>query len=73
MTMVDLHHKNLVNIYGVCTREEPVLIVSELCEKGSLKDFLPHPSARDALFSQFRADFHRLLLVHSGRSRYHPV
>lgn len=39
-TMVQLHQKNLVNIYGVCTTDDPVLIVSELCEHGSLKSFL---------------------------------
>eukprot|EP00039_Didymoeca_costata_P023815 m.8415 g.8415 ORF g.8415 m.8415 type:complete len:694 (+) comp3886_c0_seq1:214-2295(+) len=44
-TMVHLKHKNLVNIYGVCTTEEPVLIVAELCEYGSLKDFLPRRKA----------------------------
>lgn len=38
--MVQLHHRNLVNIYGVLTKEEPVLIVSELCVLGALKTYL---------------------------------
>jgi len=46
MTMVNLHHRNLVNIYGVCTLDEPILIVSELCEHGSLKDYLPTAAAQ---------------------------
>jgi len=46
MTMVNLHHRNLVNIYGVCTLDEPILIVAELCEHGSLKDYLPSAAAQ---------------------------
>ena len=39
--MVQLHQKNLCNIYGVCSTAEPILIVSELCEGGELKKYLP--------------------------------
>ena len=40
-TMIELEHENLVKIYGVCTLETPILIIEELCEHGSLKDYLP--------------------------------
>jgi hypothetical protein len=53
-TMVQLHHPNLVNIYGVCTTAEPVLIVSELCAHGSLKSFLPSHQAKSLIVSDIR-------------------
>eukprot|EP00041_Stephanoeca_diplocostata_P022756 m.545336 g.545336 ORF g.545336 m.545336 type:complete len:729 (+) comp22145_c0_seq2:142-2328(+) len=46
-TMLTLHHTNIVNIYGVCTLEPPILIVSELCEHGSVKSFLKSWHARE--------------------------
>lgn len=54
-TMVELHHRNLVNIYGVCTFAEPILIISELCEHGSLKDFLPSSAACKLTFEEIAA------------------
>ena len=38
--LINLQHSNIVNIYGVCTMEQPVMIVSELCEHGDLLQFL---------------------------------
>lgn len=38
--MTELHHGNLVNLYGVCTKVQPVLIVSELCRNGCLLEYL---------------------------------
>ena len=35
-----LKHKNLVQLYGVCTATEPIYIVTELMKHGSLLDFL---------------------------------
>jgi serine/threonine protein kinase len=36
----DLTHKHLVQLYGVCSKHQPVFIVTELVENGSLLDFL---------------------------------
>lgn len=38
--MKRLRHDNLVQLYAVCTQEEPFYIVTELMENGSLLDFL---------------------------------
>ncbi len=38
--MEELSHKNLVRLYGVCTREEPILIITEFLRHGSLLDYL---------------------------------
>eukprot|EP00039_Didymoeca_costata_P019872 m.339237 g.339237 ORF g.339237 m.339237 type:complete len:778 (+) comp18716_c0_seq1:219-2552(+) len=38
--MIILHHENLVSMYGVCTTSDPYLIVTELCENGSLDKHL---------------------------------
>lgn len=40
MLMINLRHSNIVNIYGVCTLKQPIMIVSELCEHGDLLNFL---------------------------------
>ena len=39
-TMKKLCHPKLVQLYAVCTQEEPLLIVTELMSKGSLLDYL---------------------------------
>lgn len=47
-----LRHPNVVQFLGACTRAEPVTIVSEILEGGSLEDALqlqPHPPLRRAL------------------------
>ena len=38
--MKQLHHKNLVQLYALCSESEPIFIITELAEHGSLKDFL---------------------------------
>jgi fyn-related kinase len=38
--MKGLCHENLIKLYAVCTREEPILIVTELMRNGCLLDYL---------------------------------
>lgn len=38
--MKDLHHPNLVQLMGVCTREPPFYIITEYMNKGNLLDYL---------------------------------
>lgn len=38
--MRDLLHKNIVRLYGVCTEEEPMLIVTEFMANGCLLSYL---------------------------------
>ena len=38
--MKQCRHPNLVTLYAVCSREEPIYIVTELMNKGSLLGFL---------------------------------
>ena len=38
--MKKVQHKNLVQVYGVCTKGEPVYIVTELMKNGSLGLYL---------------------------------
>ncbi|VDO60126.1 unnamed protein product [Heligmosomoides polygyrus] len=45
--MKDLHHKNLVQLLGVCTREAPFYIITEYMCNGNLLEYL-----RQVLFSQ---------------------
>ena len=33
-------HRNVVRLLGVCTREEPLLIITEILDRGDLKEFL---------------------------------
>eukprot|EP00038_Savillea_parva_P009816 m.186040 g.186040 ORF g.186040 m.186040 type:complete len:717 (+) comp16636_c0_seq1:87-2237(+) len=58
--MVQLHHGNLVNIYGVCTLDEPVLIVSELCGHGSLKAFLQTYRASSLTVEELKVMMHQV-------------
>ena len=44
--MKKLIHPKLVQLYGVCFREEPIYIVTELMENGSLLDYLRGPSGK---------------------------
>ena len=39
-TMRDLLHKNIVRLYGVCTQEEPIFIVTEFMVNGCLLNYL---------------------------------
>ncbi|MCP9256810.1 Tyrosine-protein kinase [Dirofilaria immitis] len=38
--MKDLHHPNLVQLMGVCTREPPFYIITEYMSRGNLLDYL---------------------------------
>lgn len=38
--MRDLSHKNIVRLYGVCTNEGPILIVTEFMANGCLLNYL---------------------------------
>ena len=38
--MKDLLHKNIVRLYGVCTQEEPIFIVTEFMTHGCLLNYL---------------------------------
>jgi fyn-related kinase len=38
--MKKLKHPNLIQLYAVCTIEEPIYIVTELMKNGSLLDYL---------------------------------
>jgi len=38
--MKTLHHQRLVTLFAVCSREEPIFIVTELCAGGSLLSYL---------------------------------
>ena len=38
--MKQLRHPNLIQLYAVCTKEEPIYIITELMKHGSLLDYL---------------------------------
>ncbi|CAI7994952.1 Tyrosine-protein kinase SRK2 (Fragment) [Geodia barretti] len=38
--MKKLNHNNLVQLYGLCTKKEPILIITELLRFGCLSDYL---------------------------------
>lgn len=38
--MKELRHENLIKLYAVCTRQEPILIVTELMKNGCLLEYL---------------------------------
>ena len=40
MIMNDLNHSNIVRIHGICSKESPILIVTEFLEKGDLGEYL---------------------------------
>ena len=44
--MKKLRHRKLVQLYAVCTREEPIYIVTELMKNGSLLDYLQRGEGR---------------------------
>lgn len=41
--MKNLHHDNLVQLLGVCTREAPFYIITEFMEGGNLLEYLRNP------------------------------
>jgi len=44
--MKKIHHPNLLQLYAVCTLEEPIYIVTELMKHGSLLEYLRHSEGR---------------------------
>ncbi|CAF2969723.1 unnamed protein product [Rotaria sp. Silwood2] len=49
--MKKLKHPNLIQLYAVCTIEEPIYIVTELMRNGSLLDYLQSPRGRQLKMS----------------------
>lgn len=49
--MKKLRHTKLIQLYAVCTMEEPIYIITELMKNGSLLDFLQ--GIVHSLFFQF--------------------
>lgn len=52
-TMHTLRHHRLVQLMGVCTLSEPILIITELMANGSLIDYLRNDEGRTLKFSNF--------------------
>jgi serine/threonine protein kinase len=50
--MKRLRHENLVKLWGVCTLEEPLLIVAEFMINGSLLSYLREGHGRYLLFKE---------------------
>jgi fyn-related kinase len=50
--MKKIHHPNLLQLYAVCTLEEPIYIVTELVKHGSLLDYLRTGDGRNLQLSQ---------------------
>ena len=49
-TMRDLLHKNIVRLYGVCTQEEPIFIVTEFMVNGCLLNYLRDGQGKNIKF-----------------------
>ncbi|CAF1048184.1 unnamed protein product [Adineta ricciae] len=49
--MKRLRHANLIQLFAVCTIEEPIYIVTELMKNGSLLDYLQSPRGRQLKMS----------------------
>ena len=50
--MKNLHHPNLLQLYGVCSQEEPMYIISELMKHGSLLEYLRRGDGRHLTLNQ---------------------
>jgi serine/threonine protein kinase len=48
--MKDLLHKNIVRLYGVCTQEEPIFIVTEFMSNGCLLNYLRDGQGKNLKF-----------------------
>lgn len=51
--MKKMRHKNLVQLYAVCTKEEPVYIVTELMSKGALVSYLQTDEGKNLPFAKY--------------------
>lgn len=47
--MKKLRHTKLIQLYAVCTVEEPIYIITELMKHGSLLEYLQGMSCRQSL------------------------
>ena len=50
--MKKLSHPNLLKLYGVCTLEEPIYIVTELMKHGNILEYLRDGEGRKATVSE---------------------
>ena len=50
--MKKIHHPNLLQLYAVCTVEEPILIITELVKHGSLLEYMRSGVGRDLMLPQ---------------------
>jgi len=50
--MKQLHHPKLVALYAVCSQEEPLLIVTELMNGGSLLGYLQKDQGRTVTWNK---------------------
>ena len=48
--MKKLRHPKLIQLYAVCTQDEPIYIITELMKNGSLLEFLQGNSGFPLLF-----------------------
>jgi len=65
--MKKLQHKNLIQLYAVCTMEEPILIITELMKNGSLLQYLQGLySSYSVLTLHLRVYTIQILSQHSG-------
>ena len=50
--MKKLRHQKLIQLYAVCTQDEPIYIITELMKNGSLLEFLQGKLQKGAVESQ---------------------
>ena len=50
--MKKLCHPNLLQLYALCTLEEPILIITELVNQGNLLEYMRTGAGRDLKFPQ---------------------
>ena len=50
--MKQLHHPKLVALYAVCSQAEPILIITELMNGGSLLDYLRNDQGRTVTWNK---------------------
>jgi fyn-related kinase len=50
--MKKIQHPNLLQLYAVCTLEEPIFIVTELMKHGSLLEYLRQGAGQNATMRQ---------------------
>lgn len=50
--MKKIQHPNLLQLYAVCTLEEPIYIITELMKHGSLLEYLRHGSGQSLTMHQ---------------------